>query len=438
MAIERSEPQAAARPSFLLSTYRTGSTLLRLLLDTHSEIWCPDEIMTGPLMSWLLNVVEAGIESPIELTHTRLRFEEDAQLDPRAVAETRDVLDSMMTRYTRTRGKRGWCDKSPHNTRYIRVIPKVFPDARYLCLHRHCLDVVQSGLGTYQQGFEPVEFAEWAARYPTNFVEALSLAWCEATEALLRHEARFPDRTMRLRYEDLTSEPEATTESVVEFLGYKHEPDLVARVFSSPHYQRTEGGDAGALLSTRIMKDRLGTGRKLNWNRALSPDTLQKVNRLLADIGYPTLDPRSVHYEVSVSSPAGGSAGQDTGATHAAESGDDAPTQRIRELFERRIAARLRAAPEAAALVEGTFAFQVTGRGGGEWTVAPSNVETPVTVGGNAETRIRLSADHVMDLFEGSLNPYIALREGLLAVEGEVRLQHVRGLIGLLVPLDDR
>jgi len=434
MTIERFELLAVARPSFLLSTYRTGSTLLRLLLDTHSEIWCPDEIMTGPLMSWLMQVVEAGIESPIELTHTRLELEEDAQLDPRVVAEVREVLDSMMTRYTYARGKRGWCDKSPHNTRYIRVISKTFPDARYLCLHRHCLDVVQSSLETYPHGFEPVEFAEWAARYPSNFVEALSLAWCEATEALLRHEARFPDRTMRLRYEKLTSEPEATTESVIKFLGYKYEPDLVARVFSSPHYQRTTGGDAGALLSTRIMKDRFGAGRKLNWNRALSPDTLQKVNRLLADIGYPTLDPHSVQYDVGISSPAGGSVAQDTGPIRATEPGNDALAQRVRDLFERRIVARLRAAQKAATLVEGTFAFQVTGCG--EWTIAPSNVEAPVTTGGNAETRVRLSANHVLELFEGSLNPYIALREGLLAVEGEVRLQHVKGLFRLLVPLD--
>jgi hypothetical protein len=46
-------------PIFILCLPRTGSSLLRYVLDSHESIWCPPEKHLAPLMEGLLDVVGA-------------------------------------------------------------------------------------------------------------------------------------------------------------------------------------------------------------------------------------------------------------------------------------------------------------------------------------------------------------------------------------------
>jgi hypothetical protein len=136
-----------ANSIFILSCERSGSTLLRHLLDTHPEICSPGELATGALAQSLLLTISrttALTQPALETARARRDF---------AAAETRRMIAEIMDRYAREKGKRYWCDKTPANSSWLDALDLVFPDARYLCLYRNSLDVARSCLAASQGGF---------------------------------------------------------------------------------------------------------------------------------------------------------------------------------------------------------------------------------------------------------------------------------------------
>src|SRR5579864_7818085 len=126
-----------SRPIFILSNFRSGSTLLRYALDAHPSICCPAELRLAAFSRDIFRV--------IELTSTAAPSVMDDEM-PLRLGAVRAVVDQLMQAYCRRKGKHRWCDKSPANTAIVFVLTSVFPDAQYICLHRHGLDQVHSAL----------------------------------------------------------------------------------------------------------------------------------------------------------------------------------------------------------------------------------------------------------------------------------------------------
>ncbi len=210
------EPQMPA--VFVLSAPRSGSTLLRYVLDTHSRIASPGEIFLARLCFdlelALSRTAGAGLP-PGRATEERL------------AAETRRVVAGVMESYARSKGKSLWCDKSPRNVEYLPSLARTFPRGRYVCLYRNCLDTVKSMLTASQQGFM-LELAPYAAKSPNNLVAAMIDAWCDYTGKILDFEAAHPGQVFRLRYEDMVLEPEAALRPLFAFLEVAWEPEVVA------------------------------------------------------------------------------------------------------------------------------------------------------------------------------------------------------------------
>jgi hypothetical protein len=81
-----------------------------------------------------------------------------------------------------------------------------------------------------------------ARKYPKRPPAALVEEWLaqvEATEALI---ARRPDDALRVRYESLATEPEATMRSICAFLGLRFEPDML---LYETHEHHPLGGNTG-------------------------------------------------------------------------------------------------------------------------------------------------------------------------------------------------
>jgi hypothetical protein len=58
-------------PIFILSCYRSGSTLLRYILDSHPDVYCPPELSLGQsavdLRAGRAGVVPGGTDAPCRL-----------------------------------------------------------------------------------------------------------------------------------------------------------------------------------------------------------------------------------------------------------------------------------------------------------------------------------------------------------------------------------
>jgi hypothetical protein len=269
---------APARPAFLLSTERSGSTLLRWLVDAHPDVVSPGEILLGrlcfDLYFALLRTVVAtlGIEDRVAANREALR-------------RTRGIVDGIMTQYARARGKRVWCDKTPHNLQFLTVLVETFPDARYVCLYRDGLDVAHSCLEISRAGFM-AELAEYARRSPHDLVGAMLESWCDKTELLLKMQLRHPEICHRVRYEDLVARPADVLPPLFAFLGVAWDPGVLERAFAMRHDDG--GGDQLVKQTERVERDRVGRGRTLDTAK-LGPAQRARVNALLRNLGYAEL-----------------------------------------------------------------------------------------------------------------------------------------------------
>ena len=181
-------------PAFVLSTVRSGSTLLRVLLNSHPEIHAPHELH--------LRDIEARIRSPyVE------RALSAASLD---AEKLRFLLwDRLLHRELETSGKRQLVNKTPSDVFVADRIAACWPDARFIFLLRHPAAILRS-----RQETRPQDSPERNLEIVLLYAEALDRARRE-------HEG------LTLRYEDLATDPAAETQRVCAFLGLAWDPGMV-------------------------------------------------------------------------------------------------------------------------------------------------------------------------------------------------------------------
>jgi len=272
-----------ARPAFILSTERSGSTLLRWLLDAHHEVASPGEVLLGRLCFDLFVTLSRTVCAPANASGD---VAERRAANFATLARVRTIVDGIMREYAGARGKRVWCDKTPHNLAYLTVLVDTFPDARYVCLYRDGRDVARSCLEVSRDGFM-AELVEYARRSPHDLVGAMLDSWCEKTELLLKMELHHRDLCHRVRYEDLVARPDEVLPPLCTFLGVAWDPSLVERAFAMRH---DEGGGDQRIKETKgIERDRAGRGRALDTAK-LSPARRTRVDSLLRALGYPELE----------------------------------------------------------------------------------------------------------------------------------------------------
>jgi hypothetical protein len=264
-------------PIFILSCERSGSTLLRYILDTHPEITCPGELYLGKLI--------ADLKLTLSRTTALVKTRTPEELEKETYLEMKRILTGVLSEYTRLRGKKIWCEKTPFDLHHLPEIEKTFPDARYICLYRNSLDVVHSCLERRQK----LIFKDWTkpyeARHPYNFAAAMLESWSVKTEKMIHFEAEHP-RTFRIRYEDLVLEPVKKLDLLFEFLNLRWEASLLDQVFSSPH--DPGGGDEKIGMTHKIEKKNIGKGSQIDPKLlALIPvDLQQQQKKLHRELGY--------------------------------------------------------------------------------------------------------------------------------------------------------
>ena len=131
----RPSDNATVAPIFIIASARSGSTLLRFLLDSHPSIACPPETNLVEACAALCNVARV--------------LSTDCGSSPlgaQGIEQARTAIESLLGEYSRSRGKIRWCDKSLVSVLHADILGSIWPCAQFLCLYRHCMDVVYSGI----------------------------------------------------------------------------------------------------------------------------------------------------------------------------------------------------------------------------------------------------------------------------------------------------
>jgi hypothetical protein len=273
-----------ADPVFVLCNGRSGSTLLRFLLDAHPELACPPETNLPGLCVQLATVWSLIEGAPLSAN----RGDEPPEIPEAAITGVRETMDRMVGSYLVRRGKKRYCDKSLGTARYAELLLRVYPQARFICVYRHPMDVIASGVEACPWGLNGYGFEPYIAATPGNAVLALANFWADNVQTTLAVEERFAERCFRLRYEDLVADPESAAAGLFEFLEVSAAPGISAACFS-PERERFGPGDYKIWYTSEISSDSVGRG----WSvpaEMIAPQLLGVINELAGKLGYLAID----------------------------------------------------------------------------------------------------------------------------------------------------
>jgi hypothetical protein len=246
-------------PIFVLGSMRSGSTMLRLILDSHPRIAVPPE--TG-----FMRAVSATKRIPEwqfgDGWYERLGWTE-AELDERL----RCFYDEMFLRYAAEQGKSRWGEKTPFHTSHIAEMGRIFPDAAFVGIVRHPGAVASS----------------LRRRFHYGFTDALTY-WSDTNRDLLREGIALGDRFALCRYEDLVQDGEPVLRKLLTFLG---EP-WAAEVTEHHRVQRAKGAPRAVDGST-VTSDPVDPRRADAWSATVGVEDcreLRRIETLAAFLGY--------------------------------------------------------------------------------------------------------------------------------------------------------
>jgi protein-tyrosine sulfotransferase len=281
---EGTELGSFADPVFVLCNGRSGSTLLRFLLDAHPDLACPPETNLPSLCAPLATVWSLIEGAPLSAN----RGDEPPQIPAAAIQGIRETLDRMVGSYLTRRGKTRYCDKSLGSARYAELLARVYPDAKFICLYRHPMDVIASGLEACPWGLTGYGFEPYIAMSPGNAVLAIAQFWADNAAAILAAEEELGDSCLRVRYEDLVSDPENVAAGIFRFLGAAPAPGISRACFSADR-ERFGPADHKIWYTSAISSASVGRG----WSvpaAMIAPELTSAINELAGKLGYVAVD----------------------------------------------------------------------------------------------------------------------------------------------------
>jgi Sulfotransferase family len=275
---------AGRDPVFVLCMGRSGSTLLRFLLDAHPELACPPE--TGlPALCAQLAVVWSLIEgAPLSAE----RGAAPPRVPDAAVAGIRRMAEEMTGSYLQRRGKRLFCDKSLGSARTADLLVQIYPAARFVCLYRHPMDVIRSGLDACPWGLSGYGFDQYIVGSPGNAVLALARYWLDNATQIAGAEQAHPERCHRVRYEDLVEDPEGVMARVYAFIGVGAAPGVARGCFSGER-ERFGPGDHKIWATSAVSAGSVGSGESVP-AAMIPPQVTASINELAGTLGYLPVD----------------------------------------------------------------------------------------------------------------------------------------------------
>jgi tetratricopeptide (TPR) repeat protein len=213
-----------AQPLFVMGFPRSGTTLLEQTLTAHPRIAAGDEL---PVIAEITNLMPRLLDSPLAY--------------PEALAELwmgdhREDLDNLRDYYLRKvaqlsivpEGAAWFTDKMPLNETDLGLIGLVFPESPLVHVIRHPLDVVLSVFSNLlTHGYFCAYALESAA---THYVRVMDLVEHYCRELDLKY--------LRVRYEDIIEDQEATIRRVKAFIGEEFDPACLA-FHENRRYART-------------------------------------------------------------------------------------------------------------------------------------------------------------------------------------------------------
>lgn len=232
-------------PVFICGHPKSGTTLVRALLDSHPQLVVyPDE--TFFLQGFLPEIAKRGFEEKLSLAQRYLlhffKTSDDSQtsktssqkalhpeqqylnyaqtceamrqlLSTSGFRHDGDLLSAAILAYGQTNNSltqdaRYWVEKTPYNEFFVDKVFTWWPEAR-------CIQIVRDPRDNY---------VTYLRKHPALSAEEFALSWNASLKIGFRNQKRYDaQHYLILRYEDLVQQPEVQLPIIMDFLGIHDE-----------------------------------------------------------------------------------------------------------------------------------------------------------------------------------------------------------------------
>lgn len=264
-------------PFFIVSSGRSGTTLLRSILINNPDVSIPPEsyvissairkFYTYRILDWedLVKIIVGEFEQHVSFKYWQIDLKNiyrellSLQQNERSLAV---ILDKIYRYYIdqKTPGAHLWGDKTPKNVFYLKWINKVFRDAKFIHLVRDGRDVVNS----YLKKNPELRLKEACTRWNKSI---------EKTQSFKKEKDK--QHYLEIKYEQLVQNPEKTIRLVCNFLGISYTQEMLD--FTSV----VDNLGDGNLQHHTNLKNPINTKSIGKWKYDLDKTQISEISRLL-------------------------------------------------------------------------------------------------------------------------------------------------------------
>jgi hypothetical protein len=267
----------SSSPVFVVGCGRSGTTLLRLILNKH-----PHLAMFGESSAFF----RLGRYGSLQNRGSLRRFVRDwnfafASQTPYSgildshelrsklckVHSHADAISTIMWEFAAREKKKNWGEKTPAHVHKADTILRAYPKAKIIHITRDPRAVVRSALLSFTSG-------------PFLLRDAYNIAmyWVKCERTIERVQQSHPHQVKLIKYEDLVSNPEATIVEICDFVGIDYDAGMLDTASSASRYAPREGGSGGEVIKIHQgLLTNINSNALLKWRDDLSDEIIAAV-----------------------------------------------------------------------------------------------------------------------------------------------------------------
>lgn len=278
-------PLTSRHPVFVVGAPRTGTTLVKEILNRHPDVHLFDEVhffervwddrgrlgdLTDPAsraraIERVLDIVRRfGSDADVASELTPAEYE--ARL-VRAGPSYPGLARVLFTAQAARKGAAVWGDSSPQDILYLATILSWWPDARIVALVRDPRGFLSSyknyhrrNVATYRERYNPLPVSMLWKGYMTALLEAEKAPWGRAV--------------LRFRYEDLVADPEAQVRRLAAHVGVEFADTMLQVERANTSFVESGGAPRKGIFDSS--KDR--------WRTELTPTEIWLGERIFGEM----------------------------------------------------------------------------------------------------------------------------------------------------------
>ena len=257
-------------PIFVGGAGRSGTTLIRVILDSHPNIACGPELKVTPMLAEMWHRFQTTHLPPLR----------EYLLGPGDINRAfGQLILTLLERYREQSGKARVAEKSPNNVFFFPHLHCIFPESPLVQVIRDGRDVVCSLL--------TMSWADPRTGQPIDYTRDAGKAahyWASAVRSgrKVREDGSAAPFYKELRYEDVVTRPEPTLKGLFASLGEPWDPTVL-------DFQDRDRNLAGESSAPQVSKP-LYSASVGRWKKDLDPAGKRAVKEvagdLLIELGY--------------------------------------------------------------------------------------------------------------------------------------------------------